>query len=67
MANRILDRLLFISVTKIGNTLGYVSAPDSEVTKEHNQLPNLGEHGVFQVMELPQVANNRGVLLNELL
>lgn len=66
MANRIQDRLLFISVDKSGRTLGYVSAPDSEITNEFNQLAVLGEHGVFQVIELPQVANNRSVLLNEL-
>lgn len=66
MANRIPDRLLFISVDKNGRTLGYVSAPDSEIANEFNQLTNLGEHGVFQVIELPQIANNRSILLNEL-
>lgn len=66
MSNRILDRLLFISVDKNGRTLGYVSAPDSELTNEFNQLTNLGEYGIFRVIELPQVANNRSILLNEL-
>lgn len=66
MANRITDRLLFISVDKNGKTLGYVAAPNSKIANEFNQLKNLGEYGVFHVIELPQVANNRNILLNEL-
>lgn len=66
MANRITDRLLFISVDAHGRTLGYVAAPDSEITKEFNHEQNLGEHGVFKVIELPQLTNNRSILLDEL-
>jgi hypothetical protein len=66
MANRIPDRLLFISVDKRGRTLGYISAPDSEIANEFNQLTNLEELGVFRVIELPQIADNRNILLNEL-
>ena len=66
MTNRIPDRLLFISVDKNGKTLGYVSAAESEVAIEFYQLKDLWEHGVFHVIELPQVANNRSTLLSEL-
>ena len=66
MVNRIPDRLLFISVTKSGQTLGYVSAPDSAISEEFKQLTNLGERGVFHVIELHEDANSRNILLREL-
>lgn len=66
MANRIPDRLLFISVDKLGRTLGYVASPDSEIANEFNCLPDLEEDGVFQIVELLQIDNNRKVLLSEL-
>ncbi len=66
MTHRIPRRLLFISVDRNGKILGYVSAPDSTIANEFYQLKDLGDHGVFKVIELPQVANNRSTLLSEL-
>ena len=66
MANRINNRLLFISVDKKGRTLGYVAAPDSEIANEFKHQKELKKHGVFQVIELQEIKNNKNVLFNEL-
>ena len=67
MTQRIANRLLFLSVSKHGTILGYVADPSSEISNEFNNQQNIKEHGVFKVIELPQVANNRADLINELL
>jgi len=67
MTQRLADRLLFFSVAKNGTILGYVADPNSEIVKEFANQQNITEHGVFKVIELPQVANNRADLINELL
>lgn len=67
MTQRLADRLLFFAVAKDGTVLGYVSSPTSEIAKEFNQLKSVSEHGVFKVIDLPQVANNKSKLINELL
>jgi MvaI/BcnI restriction endonuclease family len=67
MTQRLADRLLFFSVAKDGTVLGFVTAPDSELSQEFLNIKSISEHGVFKVIELPQVANNRVKLLNELL
>jgi hypothetical protein len=67
MTQRLADRLLFFSVAKNGTILGFVSAPNSEIAHEFGNQKNITDHGVFKVIELPQVANNRADLINELL
>ena len=67
MTQRLADRLLFFSVVKNGTILGYVADPNSEIANEFTNLPNISEHGVFKVIELPQIANNKADLINELL
>lgn len=67
MTQRLADRLLFFSVAKSGIVLGYVAAPNSELAQEFARIETYSEHGVFKVLELPQVANNKEKLLNELL
>ena len=67
MTQRLADRLLFFGVSKSGTVLGFVTAPDSELSQEFLNIKSISEHGVFKVIELPQVANNRTKLLNELL
>lgn len=66
MTQRLADRLLFISVDKLGQVLGYVASPESEIAKEFNSENNLGEHGVFSVINLPKSENSRAILLQEL-
>ena len=66
MTQRLADRLLFIGVSKSGIVLGYVAHPESEIAKEFALEKNLGEHGVFSIIELPRTANNRSILLQEL-
>lgn len=66
MTQRLAGRLLFIAVDKTGTVLGYVANPNSELAREFNKEKDLGEHGVFSIIELPQIANNRAVLLREL-
>lgn len=67
MTQRLADRILFFSVAKNGTVLGFVTAPSSDIAKEFNEHKNILEHGVFKVIELPQVANNKSKLINELL
>lgn len=66
MTQRLAERLFFIAVSKTGTVLGYVAHPNSQIANEFNQENNLRDHGVFSIMELPQAANNRSVLLQEL-
>lgn len=66
MKQRLANRLLFISVNKNGKTFGYVTHPDSQLANEFNNEKNLSEHGVFHIIELQPVKNNRTILINEL-
>ncbi len=67
MTQRLPDRLLFFSLAKNGTVLGFVTVPNSELAQEFSTIETDSEHGVFKVLELPQVANNKEKLLNELL
>lgn len=67
MTQRLADRLLFFAVAKNGTVLGYVAAPNSETANEFANAKSISEHGVFKVIELPQVANNKVKLIDELL
>lgn len=67
MTQRLADRLMFFSVSKNGTILGYVADPNSEIANEFANQQNITKHGVFEVIELPQIANNRADLINELL
>lgn len=67
MTQRLIDRILFFSVAKDGTVLGYVTSPDSEIANDFHQLKSISEHGVFKVIELPQVIDNRSKLIGELL
>lgn len=67
MTQRLADRLLFFAVAKNGTVLGYVASPTSEIAQEFAKAKSISEHGVFKVIELPQVANNRVKLIAELL
>lgn len=66
MTQRLADRVLFISVSKTGHILGYVAHPESEIAKEFESEKDLGAHGVFATIDLPQSKNNREILLQEL-
>ncbi len=66
MTQRLVDRLLFFSVTKDGRVIGYVAAPDHEIAQEFDQIETTSEHGVFKIIELPQAANNKEKLIEEL-
>jgi hypothetical protein len=67
MTQRITDRLLFFAVAKNGAILGFVAAPHSDIAKEFETINSILEHGVFKVIDLPQIANNRKKLITELL
>jgi len=67
MTQRLADRLLFFSVAKNGTVLGFVTAPNSELAQEFEKVKSISEHGVFKVIELPQLANNKEKLIDELL
>ena len=67
MTQRLADRILFFSVAKNGTVLGFVTAPNSELANEFEARKNILEHGVFKVIELPKVANNKSKLIDELL
>jgi MvaI/BcnI restriction endonuclease family len=66
MAQRLADRLLFFSVAKEGIVLGYVVDPNSEIAREFSALELALEHGVFKIIELEEIVNNRARLLKEL-
>ena len=67
MTKRLQDRLLFFSVTDTGKVLGYVTAPESQLANQFNEISTKIEHGIFKVIELPKVANNKVRLIEELL
>jgi len=67
MTQRLQDRLLFLGVSDLGEILGYVVAPDSEIANELNNLSQLKNNGIFKVIELPIFQNNRQKLISELL
>ncbi len=66
MTQRLADRLLFIGVSEIGNTLGYVTDPNSEIAQEFETLQLKDEVGVFKIIELSQMVNNKEKLLAQL-
>ncbi len=66
MTQRLANRVLFLSVNKNGEVLGYVAHPASEIAKEVVNENGLEEHGVFSVINLSQFKNSRTVLLREL-
>lgn len=66
MTQKTAGRLLFLGVISQGLILGHVTAPDSEITQEFNQLKNVEEQGVFKILELLQTVNNKSKLLKEL-
>ncbi len=67
MTQRLADRLLFFAVAKNGTILGFVTSPNSELAQEFGKIKSISEHGVFKIIELPQLANNREKLIEELL
>lgn len=52
MANRIDQRLLFLAVSTEGQIIGYVTSPDSELSKAFESLNNLNDIGVFKEITL---------------
>lgn len=66
MRNRLVDRLLFLSVSKRGVVLGYIAAPGSQIAQEFKHINVDNEAGIFKVIDLPHVVNNREKLLAEL-
>lgn len=67
MTDRLPDRLLFFSVTNNGTILGYVASPTSEIANEFSKVESVSAHGIFKVIELSQIVNNRAKLIGELL
>ena len=65
MTQRLAERLLFFGVSKNGTILGYVASPFSELAREFESVET-SVHGVFRVIELPQIRNNREKLLEEI-
>lgn len=66
MTSRLPGRLLFLSVTKTGTLLGYVTGPTSETANDFLTLNNLKITGVFKVIPLKEIVNNRQKLIDEL-
>jgi len=67
MSVRLADRLLFFGVSNNGVIIGFVTAPDSEISNEFNSIISDDELGVFKVINLSLITNNREKLLSELL
>jgi len=67
MTKRLPGRLLFLGVAKNGTTIGFVTDPESEITKSINTLNLSTELGVFKILTLEPLINYRTLLLTELL
>ncbi|WP_217452057.1 MvaI/BcnI family restriction endonuclease [Mucilaginibacter humi] len=67
MTQRLPGRLLFLAVAKDGETLGYVTHPESEIAQAVNKLNLDNELGVFKIISLVSQINYRELLLKELL
>ncbi|HEY5367740.1 MAG TPA: MvaI/BcnI family restriction endonuclease [Hanamia sp.] len=69
MTNRIDQRLLFLGVSKNGSIIGYVTAPDSEISAEFDTISDLPEVGVFKEITLEGAflqLNSKAQLLEQL-
>jgi len=67
MSVRLADRLLFLGVSNNGVIIGFVTAPDSEISNEFDSIITDDELGVFKIINLSLITNNREKLLSELL
>lgn len=67
MTKRLRGRLLFLGVINNGETIGFVTGPDSEIANELNSLNLETELGVFKILDLIPLIDYRALLLNELL
>lgn len=67
MTTRLAGRLLFFAVAQNNTVIGFVSGPNSEIAQEFEKVMPVSEHGVFKVIELPLIVNNRKKLIDELL
>ncbi|WP_205945896.1 MvaI/BcnI family restriction endonuclease [Pedobacter hiemivivus] len=66
MTQRLAGRLFFFGVGSDGSVLGYVAGPHSELAIEYQNYGYSYEYGVFKVLELPKLVNNKQRLINEL-
>jgi len=66
MNERLPGRLLLMSVASNGQTLGFVTAPGSEIANFVNQS-KLEQQGVFRILNLEPQFNYKQLLLDELL
>jgi hypothetical protein len=66
LRGRLEGRLLFLSVSSNGTILGFVAPRKSNISKEFFKENIKSILGVFKVIELPQLSNNRQKLLTEL-
>lgn len=62
---RLPNRLLFLSVSKAGTVLGYVTAQDSDLAADFDHTENLETYGVFSLINLDR-GNNKDRLISEL-
>jgi MvaI/BcnI restriction endonuclease family len=69
MANRIDQRLLFLGVSDDGKIIGYVTSPESQLSKEFDTFSDLMDIGVFKEIALEGEAiqlNSKKQLIGEL-
>lgn len=66
MTQRLNKRVLFFGVSEDRKIIGYVTAPDSSLAAEIQNLCNLEEVGIFKIIETNSQIDNKEKLLNEL-
>ncbi|RYE58487.1 MAG: MvaI/BcnI restriction endonuclease family protein [Sphingobacteriales bacterium] len=66
MTQRLAGRLFFFGVGEDGSVIGYVADPTSDLSLEFWNRGYSYESGVFKVIELPRLSNNKQRLLSEL-
>ena len=66
MTIRLAGRLLFLSVSDLGEILGYVAHPDSSIANDFNGIGGLQDYGVFKIYEIESEKGARENLIGQL-
>ncbi|OJJ23429.1 hypothetical protein BKI52_03450 [marine bacterium AO1-C] len=66
MRTRLEARLLFLGININGDIIGYATHPESTLSKEYINLGTQETHGLFDILNINNVADNKLELLKEL-
>lgn len=66
MRSRLDGRYLFFSVSDKAEVLGYVTSPESDISRETENLPKTNAHGVFGYFDLSDSENDKDKIVEEM-